>query len=316
MPTFDTANIQTFIGTGGSQTIGSFTIGTNSNRLLLVFIVGDGSAGTPSWNGTPMTQFANGRTNSGVGENYGVFYLVAPATGAHTLTGTFINGAGYGVIWYSLYNCSATQLDNTNQSDGSGASAVTLTLTPTNDSDMVVYVGFAGGTISTLTGATNNQVGVSQAGSSGTYALVGNIGLVSPVTLQSATLNGTSMSYTMFALAIKTLTQTSSPSLTMANSASRLATETRAVQNIRTSSLTVMNAASRLATVAFNYWRTRTLTSTAVIFSTALASLGGIWKTLTKDVSSFVNTAWHSSSWTNGTKDASTFTNAPKSTPS
>lgn len=318
----DTQGSGTYLGTGGSQTIASPTI---NGTLLLVAVWTNGgngiTVGTPSWNGTSMTlaPSASGVTG-GTSIHWYVYYMLNPTTGTHNLTSTNTNGAGFGYMYISYTGNSSSQFDGNADSGSIASTSVSQALTPTNGSDIVTFWGFTGGdTTAAFSGAaTNNQMATNAAGNSaGAYSgLFGDSGVVSPVSSQTGTLTGTSQNAEkeVYALAIKTATVTSSQPLSMSNSASRLVSlGTRAFDGTRTGTLTLMNAASRLVTVSWNYWFTRTLSVTAMTFSSILKGVGGIWKTLTESVSSWTNGNKSSTSWSNANPDSTSWTNQSKS---
>ena len=87
----------------------SFTVGSNSNRILIVQInniVNSTNVTSIAYNGTAMTAILNDTTN----DQY-VYYLMAPATGANNLTFTgAVSDANYKVTIYSFYNVNQTAL--------------------------------------------------------------------------------------------------------------------------------------------------------------------------------------------------------------
>ena len=318
MPTYDTSGGAIFTGTSSSITIASFTIGSNSNRVLFVTMWGQasfGSGGTyPYWNGTIMTLVSSGATAS-PGINWATYILVAPSTGNHNLTCTSQNGLLGGVLYYSLYNCSQTQLDNTGSTNGT-TTALSLSITPSNDSDMVLFFGLANNTTGTLTGAgATNQASESfEFGTTNTFGIIGNSGSISPPSSKTATLNVTSCVCNLFAFCIKPILQNATVSASILNGASRTVTTSRSQVLARTMADSVMNAASRLATLTKGISRSLSVSimNAASRFVTII-SKGGIWLNNTKDSTTFTTQTKDASSWVNQSKDSSSLTNLSKS---
>ena len=91
----------------GASNSQSITVGSNANRMLVVFgftTASSQSLGSPTFNGVAMTQIGSGQSAGG-GHEVWVWILPAPATGANTLTfGSYSSGNKPGYTWYSLYN--------------------------------------------------------------------------------------------------------------------------------------------------------------------------------------------------------------------
>lgn len=109
---YDNKNIFSDSWSGTSTPISnSFTVGNNSNRILVVSFGSDfssggvGSVASISYGGVPMTPLQS----SSAGIEGGLFYLVNPTVGANNLTYTVTSaGGGYtgriAVQVYSIYN--------------------------------------------------------------------------------------------------------------------------------------------------------------------------------------------------------------------
>ena len=314
MPTYDTGGGGTVTGTGSTQTIATFSVGANSNRVLMVLLFNTAGAGpsTPSWNGTSMTNLFGGNFALNNGQ---LFILTAPTTGSHNLTANLANGVTYTYLYYSVYNCSQTQADNTANSGVLSSSPSSLSITPNSDSDMVVFFGMAGSgrAFSSLTGAGANN----QQTANGSAGIAGNSGSISPPSSQTGTaaVTGGSPSFQLLAVALKAQIQTATMSDSISNGASRFATNTRAQILTRTASDSVMNAASRFATFTKGISRTMSdsIMNAASRFVT-LISVGGIWKTIAAHTSSWATPNKSSTSWSTPNTDASSWTNQNKST--
>lgn len=109
---YDNKNIFSDSWSGTSTPISnSFTVGNNSNRVLIVSFGSDfaaggvGSVSAISYGGVPMTLLQSSSANI----EGGLFYLVNPTVGANNLTYTVTSGAGpnngkIAVQVYSIYN--------------------------------------------------------------------------------------------------------------------------------------------------------------------------------------------------------------------
>ena len=104
--TFDNGTATTASAVNTTVTV-PFTVGSNSNRLLIVDITANAisSISSVTYNGVAMTQLLS---NSVAANSHQVYYLVAPATGTHNLviTGGLSITASIGIS--SFYNVSQT----------------------------------------------------------------------------------------------------------------------------------------------------------------------------------------------------------------
>lgn len=147
---FDTAVIDQ--GTTGTSHSWSHTC-TGSNRLLLVgvmFQTGTDANGTPTYNGVSMTQAGTGVAVGGTFNEFRLYYLVAPATGANTIT---VNNTGGGLSYAASMSytgvAQSSPIDVTATNTGSGTS-IANSFTTTVDNDWLVeYYGYANGGFST-----------------------------------------------------------------------------------------------------------------------------------------------------------------------
>lgn len=111
----------------------SVTIGSNSNRALIVFVIPQTSGATvssASYNGTGMTLITTSGTIAASNSPMYTYYLNAPSTGAHNLD--FAPSAGVvQAIYYSVYNVSQSsqpEAQGTTAVPGAGGSATINTI--------------------------------------------------------------------------------------------------------------------------------------------------------------------------------------------
>ncbi len=138
--------------TGVSLTSSSITIGSNSNRVLIVFVIeGDTSIGataTATFNGVSMTQLDWGETLSDSGQQISgaSFILIAPATGSHTVVFTNVTSSASYYI-FSYYNCAQTSQPNTHsvgtaeRGNAGAGTNLSVSATPTVDACLDVCYG-------------------------------------------------------------------------------------------------------------------------------------------------------------------------------
>jgi hypothetical protein len=140
---FDTTANGSVVTSGGVGTI-SFTVASNSNRLLLVFLSGSGNISPPgglAYNGVSMTGLDSFSYNaSDTGAPGASAILVAPSTGTNNLTFSGSTTATYYYYIVSLYNCAQSgQPDNHGTVAGTGTSATqTLSIVPNNYGEVIV----------------------------------------------------------------------------------------------------------------------------------------------------------------------------------
>lgn len=146
-------NKATTTGSASSITY-SFTVGNNSNRVLLAVLTTNSGSGadsaTPSYGGIAMTQVGANQDFGGFNRTR-VFRLFAPATGANNFTITFsFASTNYSLALYSYYGVSQSALDGSAQ-----ATATTVNYTPTQAGVLVFTAVTAS---SAPTGGSNMQL--------------------------------------------------------------------------------------------------------------------------------------------------------------
>jgi hypothetical protein len=125
--TYDTSGAYTTTASSMTQ---AFTVGNNSNRILIVAI-GVGSAQTVTavtYNGVAMTSlFSNSNDDSVM--SYSLYYLLAPATGSNNLVITASASTNIRTQVYSYYNAAqqAPETSNGNGANNNGTASASLT---------------------------------------------------------------------------------------------------------------------------------------------------------------------------------------------
>lgn len=141
---------------------------SGSNRILLIgFMPSGGSvSGTPTYNGVGMTQIGTFSLAGTVFQNCYLYYLIAPATGANTVSVSY-TGASY------MYSASAsyTGVDQSSPIDVSGNAIATSTslsksLTTTVNNDWLVGFFGEGSTGTSLSAGANTTFRVTPTGNS------------------------------------------------------------------------------------------------------------------------------------------------------
>jgi len=133
----------------------SFTVGNNSNRILVVAIATNGATvSSISYGGQPMTLAASASQTS----QY-TYYLIAPATSSNTLVISLSGLVAYNYAVYSYYNAKQTAQPNAQGNSSSGVAAVSGSITPTAKGTLIF--GWAtwtstGGAVSGATGFNQN----------------------------------------------------------------------------------------------------------------------------------------------------------------
>lgn len=119
----------------------SFTVGSGSNRLLVVGISSSNvnAATNVQWNGTPLTKATTATSNYGCS----IWYLIAPVSGSFNVTFTAPSGAtiydGF-VVDLTGADQTASVVNVATKSDSSPASSDTLNVTTTADNCFIVDV--------------------------------------------------------------------------------------------------------------------------------------------------------------------------------
>lgn len=188
--TFDNSAGSNFTATGGVGS-GSITIGSNTNRILIVIMGGlnSGQSGAVSAGGNAMTHIdiAAGVSGSATADD---FILVAPPTGSVTLSFSGI-GSGNKVAWcaYSYYNAAQSgQPDN--HSTDSERTVANASITPNVDKTLLWGAAYdQDGNSSTFSSAPdvpNNQCAPSFFLNPFTQIyLAGDNGIISPASAQN-----------------------------------------------------------------------------------------------------------------------------------
>lgn len=117
------------VGLGASEIAANITIASNSNRCLLAFVgAGDQTNGQVSGVAGASATWSRVDEGAGNGTYYGEIWVgVGPATGAQTVTATFVaaTNQSMGIVLYSLYNCNQATPTSDPHIEASGSLAVT-----------------------------------------------------------------------------------------------------------------------------------------------------------------------------------------------
>ena len=151
---------------GTTLTNSSFTVASNSNRILIVCAFRYSSGGDISgitWNGSEAftrAKFQDGSTETGRTE---IWYLVNPtATTASVVTTWDASTTRRGAGVYSFYNVKQTSPIGVTADDDGTATVTTSTITPTTAGSMIVDVigsGSNGAPVDTLTAGWTQLIG-------------------------------------------------------------------------------------------------------------------------------------------------------------
>lgn len=188
----DTNATGTVTASGTTATVTNpITVGANSNRVIVVFLMSGASGATCTWNGTSVPQVDQQQQNSG-GTWSNTYLLVAPATGAHNLVFSGVgSGASIRYFIYSYYNAKQTGQPDAH-TIATGTTSGGASLTPTSDGSLVVgaIYNMDSSTLST-TGIPNNQLSANGWTGSTTQSIVaGDFGQVFPKIAQSSSGTG------------------------------------------------------------------------------------------------------------------------------
>ena len=109
----------------------SFTVANNSNRILLVHVACNStqSVSGVTYNGVAMTALFSNTYNDG-STNYSLYYLLAPTTGANTLTVNLTGATGVGLNVYSYYNMEQQAPEASMNTSGTNGGAITGNIVP------------------------------------------------------------------------------------------------------------------------------------------------------------------------------------------
>lgn len=161
--TYDTSANTLGSATSGSPVTGSFTVGSQSNRILIVTVAVNSSAGSITntsvlYGGSSMTRIG-GTSTSGTQ----VYFLANPASGTANIsvTCTVSGGPSFNAAFlgYSYYNASSSS-----PTIASGSSTASLAVTPGSIAFMTAGGFGSGYTVPTFTEATLNYDGIDFAG--------------------------------------------------------------------------------------------------------------------------------------------------------
>lgn len=199
------------VAAGGTVTITSVVVASQSNRAMTLFVhetVGSGSPGTvtATYNSVAMTQqdtttVGNMRVTS--------FVLFSPSTGSHSIVISHSGGSGthtYNMVYYSYYNVSTSAVDGHGIST-SGTDTATVNQVVTANGSLISASGSSQSTGFALT--RTNFGNNTQANSTGLDTGSGDSGIVMPP--QTAALSIKFASSTVVALATISLAPATAP---------------------------------------------------------------------------------------------------------
>ncbi len=136
MPLFDAATGNKV--TSGTTNTWNHTVGSNNNRLLIVSVDAGQSVSGVTYNGVAMTQLGVVNYNSN-NEHLSLWYLIAPATGTHSVVVTLsASSFSIGCSW-SCYNAAQSSTFGTLASNsGTTGTASSNTVTTTSTNQLVI----------------------------------------------------------------------------------------------------------------------------------------------------------------------------------
>lgn len=131
--------------TSNSTLTPSITIGSNSNRLIIVSVgykhTGAASISSITCGALSLTKATTSNVSGGFWYE-DIWYGIAPPTGSQTVTVTFASGSpAYAIGIASLYNCDQSTGINTSANNTAGANSTaarTINVTPTNTSSWIL----------------------------------------------------------------------------------------------------------------------------------------------------------------------------------
>jgi hypothetical protein len=179
-----------YSGSSASSFTQSFTVGSNSNRVLVVAIEALGSVLVSgiTYNGVALSQITHEGINGGVAD---IWYLEAPATGANNLVITLNTTGSVNFNIYSYYNAAQTSTPEANAKN-TGGGTQSLTLTPLTNGSLIFAMCAAGGALS---GASSNAI-------SGGACVSADTGGIYPMATQTISAIGTGNSGAVEAISI------------------------------------------------------------------------------------------------------------------
>ena len=169
----------------GEASSASFTVGANSNRTLVLFVSiqasnngGSGAFQTPSYGSSNFT-LIDSQSPGGISQGLSSWYLIAPSTGANTLTLPSI-GLNYAsqifYAIYSYYNTSQTFQPDAHSTNFaiSGSSTISTTTTTVAANSLIVSYGcdMSGSIPGTTTVGTNHVLTQTNHGKSGDFGVL------------------------------------------------------------------------------------------------------------------------------------------------
>lgn len=149
-------------GSGTTHTI-SFTVGNNSDRMLMVHVMDVNDVSTlvtgVTFNGESLTKLSEERRPSA--RVHTLWYLIAPAVGTYNVVVSTSASTYTGVNIVSWYNVRQTSNPtNTNDVTASGTTTFSPTVTVTESNSMVIAGVGSGSAITAGTDTTNVETGV------------------------------------------------------------------------------------------------------------------------------------------------------------
>lgn len=179
----------------------SYTVGSGSNRMLIVGLFGDNTDGGPSitYNGTAMTNLTPGGVHGGTDRYIWFFYLLNPSTGANNLVLSWTSSPGN----FEMMAADYSGVSQTGQPDASG----TNTSTGTNSLSKAITVVAANSWLIAVVRNSTGQADTFAAGvtnklkESGGLAIGDSNGTVSTGSVTSTITENTSSSLTALVVA-------------------------------------------------------------------------------------------------------------------
>lgn len=144
-------------GTGSTITK-SFTVGANSNRGLVLFLLTSGTSATSvTYNGVALTKIDSSGV-TGATNFLETWYLSAPATGANNLV---INFSGSRTAYwniYSYYNVSQSGQPEVNSTGIGSSGSSSVSVTPLTNGALIAGAGYLAGATASGSIFTNNKI--------------------------------------------------------------------------------------------------------------------------------------------------------------
>jgi len=140
----------------GSSATANLTVASNDNRLLAVVVgwSGTNTISSIAWDGQSFTKAA-GVVDGGGNLRTDIWYLVAPNTGAHTVTVTFTGSVNLpNVAYISLYGANQSSPIGVTATNTGTAANTTVSITPTTTGSWVLAALSANTTTTGSSGGT------------------------------------------------------------------------------------------------------------------------------------------------------------------